>query len=137
MAWPTVQLLDGQPFGAAQWQGSVLVVVFFALSCGYCHRHNRRLHKLWQHGRAQGLALQVLGVVHDRDAAQIRRHLHDEGLAFPVTQDEQVLHTLLSPRRVTPLTCVLDRAARLREVIPGEMSEDDVMGLARWVGRPL
>jgi len=33
---------------------------------------------------------------------------------------------------VTPLTCVLDRQGRLREVIPGEMFADDVMGLARW-----
>jgi hypothetical protein len=30
------------------------------------------------------------------------------------------------------MTCVIDRQGVLREVIPGEMAEDDVMGLAKW-----
>jgi hypothetical protein len=30
------------------------------------------------------------------------------------------------------MTCVLDRGGRLREVIPGEMAEADVLDLARW-----
>lgn len=35
-------------------------------------------------------------------------------------------------RKVIPLTCVVDRAGRLREVIPGEMFEEDVLDLAKW-----
>ncbi|MEY2655033.1 MAG: hypothetical protein RLZZ524_2061, partial [Pseudomonadota bacterium] len=38
----------------------------------------------------------------------------------------------LSERRIVPLTCVIDRSGVLREVIPGEMAEDDVMGLIKW-----
>jgi hypothetical protein len=42
------------------------------------------------------------------------------------------LHAALSERRVTPLTCVVEQAGVLREVIPGEMFEQDVLDLAKW-----
>jgi peroxiredoxin len=130
LLWPEVSLLDGASLGPAQVRDVAWVVVFFSLSCGYCHRHNRRLQALAQ--RMRGQPLRVLGAVHDQDAAAVRAHVQQEGLTFPMTLESSRLHRLLSPRRITPLTCVLDRATRLREVIPGEMSEDDVMGLARW-----
>jgi hypothetical protein len=38
----------------------------------------------------------------------------------------------LSLRRSVPLTCAVDRKGVLRELIPGEMFEDDVLGLAKW-----
>lgn len=130
VAWPTVRLLDGSHWSAREVQGQAVVVVFFSLSCGYCRRHNPRVQKLAE--QMQGRPLRVLGAVHDGTPAQIRAHLAAEGLGFAITQDAAALHAVLSPRRITPLTCVLDRAGRLREVIPGEMSPDDVMGLARW-----
>jgi hypothetical protein len=37
----------------------------------------------------------------------------------------------LSTRRMIPLTVTVGRNGRLRQVIPGEMSEDDVMDLPR------
>jgi hypothetical protein len=42
---------------------------------------------------------------------------------------------VFTPRRVIPMTCVLDRSGTLRELIPGEMTESDVLGLARWAGK--
>ena len=130
LAWPTVRLLDGRTLGPAEWAGTAGVVVFFSLTCTYCHRHNQRLQKLAE--RCAGQPLRVLGAAHDGSAQQVREHLATHGLRFGVTQEAAVLHALLSPRRITPLTCVVDRAGRLREIIPGEMSEDDVLGLARW-----
>jgi hypothetical protein len=41
---------------------------------------------------------------------------------------------VLSPRRVIPLTCVLDRDGRLREVIPGEMFEEDLLAMLALAG---
>jgi hypothetical protein len=37
----------------------------------------------------------------------------------------------LSTRRLVPLTVTVDRSGRLRQVIPGEMFEADVLELAR------
>ena len=130
VAWPRVRLLDGRLLEAPALQQKAAVIVFFATTCAYCGRHNQHVQRLLK--ASAGLPLQVLGVAHDRQADVVRRHLADQGWTFDVTLDEAPLHAVLSARRITPLTCVLDRQGRLREVIPGEMFADDVMGLARW-----
>ena len=53
------------------------------------------------------------------------------GYGFAVTLQSRELHARVSERRVVPLTVTLDRGGRLREVIPGQRAEDDVMGLLR------
>jgi hypothetical protein len=53
------------------------------------------------------------------------------GWQFPVTLDEAPLAEALSARRVVPLTVTVDRGGRLKEVIPGEMFEQDVLDLLR------
>lgn len=128
--WPEVQLLDGQAVPEPALRHQAAVVVFFATTCPFCVRHNVHVQKLVQ--ASAGLPLQVLGVSMDRSADPVRRYLARHGYSFNVTMDERALHDALSPRRVMPLTCVLDRTGRLQEVIPGEMTEDDVLGLARW-----
>jgi len=128
--WPTVRLLDQRTWGPSDAAGRVMVVVFFSTSCPYCLRHNRRLTKLAELVDRQ--VLQVLGVAHETDPDRVRRHLREQGHRFDVTLDDQPMHQALSARRSVPLTCVVDRASRLRELIPGEMAEDDVLGLARW-----
>jgi hypothetical protein len=37
----------------------------------------------------------------------------------------------LSARKLVPLTVTVDRRGRLKQVIPGEMSEDDVLDLLK------
>lgn len=130
---PTVQLLDQRAWGAAQAAGQVVVAVFFSTTCPYCLRHNQRITRMADSAGPRGL--QVLGVAHETDRGRVLRHMRDQGHRFDVTLDEQPMHQALSARRSVPLTCVVDRAGRLREVIPGEMAEDDVLGLARWLNR--
>lgn len=131
VAWPAaLTLLDGSRLQPGAWRGQAVVVVFFSTTCAYCARHNPRIEKLRQ--AAQGLPLTVIGVAHDRSAAPVRDYLQRHGLGFAATLDEQPLHAALSERRVMPLTCVVDRGGVLREVIPGEMAEDDVLGLIKW-----
>jgi thiol-disulfide isomerase/thioredoxin len=126
VAWPDgVTLLDGSLW--APRAGHAQVIVRWATWCGYCRRHNAHVDTLW---RSLGDApLQVLGVAADRDAAAVRRHQQTLGHGFPVTLDSSAFASL-SARRLIPLTITVDRAGRLREIIPGEMTADDVMGLA-------
>jgi peroxiredoxin len=128
--WPTVRLLDGRTVAADAVQGRAVVVVFFATDCGYCQRHNQRLDKLV---RASGaLPLTVIAAALDRDPAPVDAYLARHGYTFPATMDAAALRAVLTARRSYPMTCVIDRQGVLREVIPGEMAEDDVMGLAKW-----
>jgi peroxiredoxin len=128
--WPTVNLLDGHRLSAAALRDVATVVVFFSTTCTYCGRHNQHIAKLVR--ASAGQPLQVIGAALDRDEALVRDYLRRHAYSFSVTLDHQPLHDALSARRMIPLTCVIDRAGQLREVIPGEMFEADVLELARW-----
>lgn len=130
VVWPAVELLDGTTWtGPAPGQDAT-VAVFFTLTCPYCARHNVHVQSL--HARSREMPLRILGVAQDCTVEQARRYLQRQGLTFPVTRDHERLHTALSSRRGVPLSCVVDRQQRLREVIRGEMFEHDVMQLDRW-----
>jgi thiol-disulfide isomerase/thioredoxin len=125
--WPTVRLLDGRSWSAADAQGKAVVVVFWSMTCPFCRRHNPHVEKL--RAAAVGKPLVVLTVSHDDDAAAVARHLREQRLNFAVTLDVAPMAAALSARRVTPLTATVGRDGRLREVIPGEMFEEDVLDL--------
>ncbi|MDP4302541.1 TlpA disulfide reductase family protein [Leptothrix discophora] len=130
VTWPGVTLVDGRRVEAADLQGVATVVVFFDTGCAYCKRHNPRMDRLVrQHPDAP---LRVILAAHDRAVEPVRDYRARLAPSLDATLDAASLHAALSERRVVPLTCVIDRAGVLREVIPGEMSEDDVMGLIRW-----
>jgi len=127
VVWPaSVPLVGG-----GHWQpvpGQATIVVFWSTTCPFCKRHNQHVEKL--HQALQGRPATVLGAARDRDPEAVRRHMASHGLSFPVTLAWQGLAAALSDRNMIPLTVTVDRDGRLREVIPGEMFESDVLGLA-------
>jgi thiol-disulfide isomerase/thioredoxin len=129
VAWPDVQLLGGGMLKAADWQGRAAVVVFWSLTCPFCRRHNGHIEKLHRAATAAGLPLTVLGVVRERDAAAVARHIQQQGYSFANTLDLAPMAAALSERRMTPITALVDRQGRLKMVFPGEMFEEDVMEL--------
>lgn len=133
ITWPEIPLLDGGSLSPASWQGQPAVVVFWATYCAFCKRHNAHVDKL--HRASRGQPLRVLGVALDGDAGAVRRYMAVNGYSFPVALDGGDLRRRLTQRRVIPMTCVIDRQGRLLQAIPGEMVEDDVLGLARALQR--
>ena len=134
LEWPAISLLDGGTLSPASWRGQAGVLVFWATYCPYCKRHNAHVDKLFR--ATQGQALRVLGVALDDDADAVRRYMLANNYSFPVALDGGKLRQRLTQRRVIPMTCVLDRQGRLAQAIPGEMFEEDVLGLARVLLRP-
>lgn len=129
VAWPGVRLLDGGRFGPAQAAGQAVVVVFWSTTCPFCRRHNQHVEKLQQ--AAAGQNLKVLGVARESDADKVRRYAQQQGYSFPITLDYAPLAAVLASRNVIPLTITVDRQGLLQEVIPGEMFEEDVLGLLK------
>lgn len=129
VAWPDVQLLGGGTLKASDWAGRAGVVVFWSLTCPFCRRHNEHVDKLHRAAQAAGLPLTVLGVVRERDAAAVARHVQQQRYSFANTLDLAPMAAALSERRMTPLTAAVDRQGRLKMVLPGEMFEEDVMEL--------
>jgi thiol-disulfide isomerase/thioredoxin len=130
VAWPAVTLLDGRRLTGQDLLGQATVVVLFATTCPFCRRHNQRIEQLAQATRGQ--PLRIVAAAQDDSPEPVRAYQALQRLSFPVTLDEAPLRRLLTPRRIIPLTAVIDRSGRLREVIPGEMAEADVLDLAKW-----
>jgi thiol-disulfide isomerase/thioredoxin len=130
VAWPSVCLLDGTELVPSHWNGRAAVVVFWSTTCPFCRRHNQHLEKLHRAAVAlPGQPLQVLGVAREKDAAAVRRYAQQQGYSFPITLDSRALAGALSERNLIPLTAVVARDGRLKQVLPGEMFEEDVMEL--------
>lgn len=129
VVWPQVRLLDGTPWGAAQTEGKAVVAVFWSITCPYCQRHNAHVEALRQ--AMQGQSLELITIVRENDTAAVRQHMRQRGWQFAATLDDAPMAAALSLRRLTPLTVTVDRQGRLLQVIPGEMSRDDVMSLAK------
>ena len=125
--WPELTLLDGARWVPAADRAQV--VVFWSVSCPFCKRHNAHVDKLYRAAGDGGP--QVLTVSRDRDVAAVRRYLAANGYAFPVSLDQEALAAALSTRRIIPLTMLIGRGGRLKQAIPGEMFEEDVMGLLK------
>ena len=131
--WPDITLLDETRLGATALRGRAVVVVFWTTTCPFCRRHNQHMEKL--HRAAAGLPLTVLGVARERDASAVRRYVQQQGYSFAVTLDHAALAAALTDRRMVPLTAAVDAQARLLQVLPGEMFEEDVMELLQ-LARP-
>lgn len=126
--WPALRLLDGEALTPASWRGQPALVVVWATYCPFCKRHNAHVDKLARQMRGQ--PLRILGLSTDTDEAAVRRYMSSNNYQFPVALDTGGLRAQLTPRRVIPMTCLIDKQGRLIQAIPGEMFEEDVMDLA-------
>ncbi|MBB1160405.1 TlpA disulfide reductase family protein [Aquariibacter albus] len=132
--WPQpLPLLDGGLLDLQALHDQAVVLVFWASYCPFCRRHNPHVQAL--HRAAAGKPLRVLTASFDRPEAA-RAYLRQNAYDFPVTLEAKRLAPLFSTRDVLPLTVVIDRGGRLREVIPGEMFAEDVAELIRYADRP-
>lgn len=130
VAWPPARLLDGRPVAAPAVGEAASVIVFFSTTCPFCARHNGHVQKLL--AATRDLPLRVLAMAQDRSVAHVITYLQRRALAFDVSMDHAAMRAALTRMNGIPLTCVVDRQQRLREVIRGEMFEEDVLGLAKW-----
>ncbi len=127
--WPAVTLLDGTRWTGAQSQDRAVVVVFWSTTCPFCKRHNAHVEKLRL--AAAGKPLELLTIARDKDPQAVARYLMRNELNFAVTLDSQPMAAALSMRNLIPLTVTVDRQGRLKQVIPGEMFEEDVLDLQK------
>jgi thiol-disulfide isomerase/thioredoxin len=132
LRWPSLTRLDGEPWTvpvAADGRPCAVVAVIWSTTCPFCRRHNAHVEKL--HRAAAGRSLVVVTAAIDRDTRLVAPYLRDTGYTFPVVREHDRLRALFTDRRVIPFTATVDREGRVRERLPGEMFEEDVMGFLK------
>lgn len=133
MEWPSsITLLDGSAWRApTAAKPAAVVLVFWSTTCPFCARHNPHVQKLHA---AAGPRLRVLTAAQDPVLADVSAYQRRHGYQFPVAREHDALRRLFPARRVIPLTVAIDRDGWVREVIPGEMFEEDVLGFLKVYG---
>jgi thiol-disulfide isomerase/thioredoxin len=129
---PDVPLFDGSAFRAADAQGQVVLVYWWASWCPFCAEQSPLMQKLWDAQRGRGL--KMLGLSIDRDAGAARRYMAQRGYTFPTgmaTPDTE--RVLPKPSKALPMTLVRGRDGRVVMAEKGQLFPEDVEQIARFV----
>ena len=129
---PDVALLDGTRFQAAQAQGQVVLVYWWASWCPFCAATTPYVQKLWDAQRSRGLTM--LGLSVDRRVEDARKYMVQRGYTFPTAfNTAEVERVLPRPGKALPVTCVRGRDGRVVMSEPGQLFEEDVEQIARFL----
>ena len=124
-------LVDGGTFKAAEADGRVVVVYWWASWCPFCAEMSPHVEALWRAQRERGLI--VLGISIDRTAEAPRAYRQRRGYTFPsALYDPKIEHVLPKPKTV-PTTWVRDRNGRVAWAATGQLFPEDVAEIARFL----
>ncbi len=108
---PELPLLDGRTLRAADLQGQVVVLYWWASWCPFCAVQTPLMDKLWQAERARGLVL--LGLSIDRKPDDAAAYLAKRGYAFPSAWVTPAVQRWLPRPKGLPVTVVPSRDRRV------------------------
>ncbi len=132
MRLPDAPLIGGGEFRAADVEGKVTLVYWWASWCPFCALQSPHIQKLWETQQPRGLTM--LGISIDKRVDEPRAYLAKKGYTFPSTLDgPRVSKVLPKPGDAIPVTCVRGRDGRVLFAEMGQMFPEDVEGLARFV----
>lgn len=129
--WPALHLVNGPDLKPGEWAGVPAIVVFWETWCPYCKRHNARVEQLYQ--ATTGKNIRVMGATTETDEAKVKAYVASSQLHFPVATVTPDFRAQFTKRKVIPLTCLISAVGNLLQVIPGEMTQEDVLALATQV----
>jgi peroxiredoxin len=130
--WPprfTAKDVSGTRHTLEQYEGSILVLHFWASWCPFCRGEIPKLTTLTQpEWTERGVAVLTVGL--DKDPDQLRRFLGEEDLPYPVISDIEQSLFLADQYEVSaiPVTYVLGRDGRIRFRLVGQ---SDIMGAVK------
>lgn len=130
IAFPALTLLDGRQLPAGHFQGKPVIVEYWASWCPFCARQNPYVQKLVPLAKKEGL--EILTVSIDRHESAAKEYVQKHHYTFPVVMETPELLKLFGKRKVIPQIFVIKPDGKLAEVIPGEMFEEDVLGLIKY-----
>jgi DsbE subfamily thiol:disulfide oxidoreductase len=121
LAGPTVQ---GSEVTPADYAGHVLVVNFWATWCGPCRQEQPALQQVWARYGDRGV--DFVGVNYRDDAAAARAWIDEFGVTYPSIADAAGGWADDFALRGAPTTFIADATGRIRYLITGAVSADEL-----------
>ena len=132
VALPDVPLFDGSTFRAAEAEGQVVVVYWWASWCPFCAEQSPLMNKLWEAQRGRGL--KMLGLSIDRREEDARRYLAQRGYTFPSGMATPATERVLpKASKALPMTLVRGRDGRVLLAEKGQLFPEDVEQISRFL----
>jgi thiol-disulfide isomerase/thioredoxin len=128
---PDLSLLDGSMLRAADTEGQVVVLYWWASWCPFCAVQTPLMDKLWQAQRARGLRLVGLSI--DRKPEDASTYLARRGYAFPSAWVTPAIRQVLPKAKGLPITVVLGRDRRVVMSEAGQLFPEDIEAIARFL----
>ena len=128
---PPVTLIDGTVLKPEHWKGKVLVVERFATWCPFCKVQNPKLEKLLKANKAKGLEVLALSI--DKNAAEVPKYMQQHGYTFSAAMMTPEWQRVLGDIKGLPVIWVIGRDGKVKQVEAGELLDEDVAELARWL----
>lgn len=128
---PATTLIDGTVLKPDYWRGKVLIIERFATWCPFCKVQSPKLDKLLRAHKTKGLEVLALSI--DKNAAEVPRYMKQHGYTFHAAMMSSEWQRLLGDVKGLPVIWVIGRDGRLKQVEAGELLDEDVAELARWL----
>lgn len=120
----TLKDIHGRPFRLAEYKGKVVLVNFWATWCQPCRKEIPDLIKMQREYRDRGL--QVVGITYPpQTRAQVLRFVRKMGINYPVALGAKQTKDLFDKSEALPITVIIDRAGKIRDVILGILFPDE------------
>jgi len=131
VALPATTLIDGTTLKPDYWLGKVLIVERFATWCPFCKVQNPKLDKLLRANKANGLEVLALSI--DKNAAEVPKYMQQHGYTFRAAMMTPEWQRVLGDIKGLPVIWVIGRDGKLKQVEAGELLDEDVAELTRWL----
>lgn len=123
----TLTTLDGETITLSEYAGEKAVVLdFFATWCPNCRRDMPRLNKMYEEHKDQ---IEVIGINLQESSKKVRKYIDDTGITFPIVLDPSGSVSRDYGIRYTNFHVLINKAGEVVGVVPGDISERDVLSL--------
>ena len=131
IALPATTLIDGTVLEPDHWRNKVLIIARFATWCPLCKVQNPKLDKLLKANQSKGLEVVALSI--DKSAAEVPKYMKARGYTFNAAMMTPEWQRVLGDIKGLPVIWVIGRDGKLKQVEAGELLDEDIAELARWL----